>query len=403
MENVLLFDAVRTPRAKGKPDGALAGVTPYELVRQLVEALRRRNGAPALEQVERVALGCVTQVGPQGGHVALMARSYAGLPDTAVATTLNNYCVSGMSAAALAARAIESGEEGLAIAGGVESMSQAPFEGDRASFFSDPALATRLRYVSPPIVGDLLATLEGLTREELDAVTVDSHQRAGLAWSEGRYASSVIPVTRADGSLFERDELVRPKMTAADIARFGPAFGALGALGHDALLTAAIPGLKEVVHLHAVPHCPPIADGASLLLLGSARRGAELGLKPRARIAAALELNTDPLQPFAAGFDVMARILARAGLAPRDLGAVEFMEAFAAVPATFRRRALLDDERVNASGGHLAMGHPMGASGAILVTTLLAEMERRDVEWGLAVAHAVSGVGAAVLLQRVAG
>ncbi len=400
MEDVLLFDAVRTPRAKGKPDGALAGVTPYELVRQLADALRRRNGEAALAAVERVALGCVTQVGAQGGHVALMARSYAGLPDTAVATTLNNYCVSGMSAAALAAHAIATGEEQLALAGGVESMSQCQFEGDRATFFSDPALATRLRYVSPPIVGDLLATLEGLTREELDSVTVDSHQRAGLAWSEGRYASTVIPVTRADGSVVERDEMVRPKMTAADIARFGPAFAALGAMGHDAVLTGAIPGLKEVGHLHAVPHCPPIADGAALLLLGSARRGAELGLKPRARIAATMELNTDPLQPFAAGFECMERILRRAGLALGDLGAVEFMEAFAAVPATLRRRKLLDDERVNASGGHLAMGHPMGASGAILVTTLLAEMERRDVEWGLAVAHAVSGVGAAVLLRR---
>jgi acetyl-CoA C-acetyltransferase len=403
METVHLFDAVRTPRAKGKPDGALASVTPYELVAQLAAALRQRHGEAAIAAIERVALGCVTQIGPQGGHVALMARSYAGLPDTAVATTLNNYCVSGMSAAALAARAIASGDEQLALAGGVESMSQAPFEGDRASFFTDAALATRLHYVSPPIVGDLLATQEGLTREELDAVTVDSHQRAGIAWAEGRYASTVIPVTRADGSVVDRDEMVRPKMTAADIARFGPAFGALGAMGHDALLTAAIPGLKEVGHLHAVPHCPPIADGAALLLLGSARRGAELGLKPRARVAAAMELNTDPLQPFAAGFEVMDRILKRAGLAPRDLGAVEFMEAFAAVPATFRRRALVDDARVNASGGHLAMGHPMGASGAILVATLLAEMERRDVEWGLAVAHAVSGVGAAVLLQRVAG
>ncbi len=403
MNDVLLFDALRTPRAKGKPDGALAGVTPYELIRQLADALRRRNGEAALAGVERIALGCVTQVGPQGGHVALMARSYAGLPDTAVATTLNNYCVSGMSALALAARAIATGEERLALAGGVESMSQAAFEGDRATFFSDPALAAQLRYVSPPIVGDLLATLEGLSRDELDAVTVDSHQRAGIAWNEGRYASTVVPIARTDGSVVDRDEMVRPKMTAADIARFGPAFGPLGALGHDALLTNAIPGLKEVQHLHAVPHCPPIADGAALLLLGSARRGAELGLRPRARIAAAMESSTDPLRPFAAGFDCMDRILARAGLAPRDLGAIEFMEAFAAVPATLRRRALFDAAQVNASGGHLAMGHPMGASGAILVTTLLAEMERRDVEWGLAVAHAVSGVGAAVLLQRVSG
>ena len=404
MEAVHLFDAVRTPRAKGKPDGALAGVTPYELVAQLTAG--RCGSATATRRSPRssASRSVASPRSAQGGHVALMARSYAGLPDTAVATTLNNYCVSGMSAAALAARArsppATRGWRSPAASRACRSR-RSRATAPRSSPI--PALAARLRYVSPPIVGDLLATQEGLTREELDAVTVDSHQRAGLAWAEGRYASTVIPVTRADGSVVERDEMVRPKMTAADIARFGPAFGALGAMGHDALLTAAIPGLKEVGHLHAVPHCPPIADGAALLLLGSARRGAELGLKPRARIAATMELNTDPLQPFAAGFEVMDRILARAGLAPRDLGAVEFMEAFAAVPATFRRRALVDDSRVNASGGHLAMGHPMGASGAILVATLLAEMERRDVEWGLAVAHAVSGVGAAVLLQRVAG
>jgi acetyl-CoA acetyltransferase family protein len=402
MQNVVLFDAVRTPRAKGKPDGALASVAPYELVSQLVDALRQRHGEAALAQVERLALGCVTQTGAQGGHIALVARSYAGLPDTAIATTLNNYCVSGMSAAALAARCIAVGDTGLALAGGVESMSQSPFEGDRATFYSDAALASRVRYVSPPIVGDLLATLEGLTREELDAVTVDSHQRAGAAWSEGRYASSVIPVRRADGTILDRDEMVRPKLSTADLARFAPAFAALGAQGHDALLTTAIPGLKAVEHLHAVPHCPPIADGASLLLLGSAKRGAVLGLRPRARIVATLELNTDALRPFAAGFACMDRMLQQAGLAARDLGVIEFMEAFAAVPATLRRRAIVDDARVNASGGHLAMGHPMGASGAILVTTLLAEMERRDVEWGLAIAHAVSGIGAGVLLQRLA-
>ena len=400
MQATYLFDAVRTPRGKGKPEGALAGLTPYELVSQLVAALRRRNGDAALDAVERVALGCVTQVGPQGGHVALMARNHAGLPDTAVATTVNNYCVSGMSALALAGRGIATGEETLALAGGVESMSQAPFEGDRAAFFADFGLAAKLRYVSPPIVGDLLATLENLSRDELDAVTVDSHQRAGIAWAEGRYASTVVPMSRADGSVVERDELVRPKLTTADLSRFPPAFGALGAAGHDALLTAAIPGLQEVRHLHAVAHCPPIADGACLLLLGSRERGAALGLRPRARLAGATEVNTDPLRPFEAGLAAMQRLLQRAGLAARDLGAVEYMEAFAAVPAVFRRRALVDDAKVNGSGGHLAMGHPMGASGAILVTTLLAEMERRDVEWGVAVAHAVSGVGAAVLLQR---
>jgi acetyl-CoA C-acetyltransferase len=400
MNTVNIFDAVRTPRTKGKSDGSFAAVPPYELVRQLTDALRTRQGATALDAVERLALGCVTQVGAQGGHVALVSRLHSGLPDSAVAVTMNNYCVSGMSAVASAARAVATGEEHLALAGGVESMSQSPFEGDRAPFFSDLGLAARLRYVSPPIVADLLATQAGLTRADLDAVTVESHRRAVAAWRDGHYASTVVPITRADGTRVERDELLRPGLAVADLARFGAAFAPLGALGHDAILTQALPELGEIKHLHAIPHCPPIADGAALVLLGDASRGAELGLRPRARLAAVTELDGDPLLPFAAGFAAMERVLKRLGLALRDMGAIEFMEAFAAVPAKFLRDYAPDPERVNGSGGHLALGHPMGASGAVLITTLLAEMERRDVEWGLAVAAAVSGIGCAVVLQR---
>lgn len=399
--DVRIYDAVRTPRTKGKPDGSLAGVPPYELVRQLVRAVETRLGPDVPGAVDRLALGCVTQVGPQGGHIALVSRILAGLPDTAVAVTLNNYCVSGMSAVASAARAIATGEEELALAGGVESMSQAPFESDRATFHTDPALAQRIRYVPPPVVADWLATQEGLTREDLDAVTVESHRRAGAAWAEGRYASTVVPVARPDGSPVERDELVRPQITAGDLARFEPAFGPLGALGADAFLAATVPGLGEIRHVHAIPHCPPIADGAALLLLGSREAGARLGLRPRAQLAMVAEVDCNLLRPYAAGFAALERLLERSGLAIEDLGAIEFMEAFAAVPATFRRVHDVDPERVNASGGHLAMGHPMGASGAILIATLLAEMERRDAEWGAAVAHAVSGVGCGVLLHRV--
>jgi acetyl-CoA acetyltransferase family protein len=401
MTDVYLFDALRTPRTKGKPDGSLATVPPYELVRQLVAAISTRDGAAVPAAIERIALGCVTQVGPQGGHIALISRILSGLPDTAVAVTLNNYCVSGMSAVASAARAIATGEERLALAGGVESMSQSLFEGDQATFYTDRALAERLTYVSPPIVADWLATEEGLTREQLDAVTVESHSRAGIAWAEGRYATTVVPVERADGTRVERDELVRPRMVVGDLARFGAAFGPLGeSSGADAFLTRTIPGLKEMRHLHAIPHCPPIADGAALVLLGSLARGAELGLKPRARLAYVAEVDTDLKRPFAPGFVALERLLTRSGLALRDLGAIEFMEAFAAVPAKFRRDYDVDPERVNASGGHLAMGHPMGASGAILIATLLAEMERKNLEWGAAIAHAVSGVGCGVLLQR---
>lgn len=400
MPEIHVLDAIRTPRGKGKPDGSLAGVPPWDLVGQLVDALRARGAAAALDSTDRLVLGCVTQAGPQGGHLALLSRIHAGLPDTAVAVTLNNYCVSGMSALSAAARAVASGEDGLALAGGVESMSQSPFEADGASFYRDATLAAHFRYLSPPLVADWLATREGIARAELDEVTVDSHRRAGLAWQDGRYATSVVPVTRPDGVRVERDELVRPGLAAADLNRFPAAFAALGALGGEAFVNATAPSLGGLRYLHAVPHCPPMADGAALLLIGTRERAAELGLGPRARLAAAVEVNTDPLDPFAAGFAALERVLARSALALEDIGAIEFMEAFAAVPATFRRRYPEAAERANASGGHLAMGHPMGASGAILVATLLAEMERTDVEWGVAVAHAVSGVGSAVLLQR---
>jgi len=400
MTDIHVLDAIRTPRGKGKPDGSLAGVPPWDLVGQLAQALRDRGAGAALAALDRLVLGCVTQAGPQGGHLALLSRIHAGLPDAAVAVTLNNYCVSGMSALAAASRAFATGEDRLALAGGVESMSQAAFEADGAPFYRDAALAAHFHYLAPPLVADWLATREGLTRADLDEVTVASHQRAGHAWQDGRYATSVVPVTRPDGVLVERDELVRPGLSASDLARFPAAFAALGAQGAETLINVTDPSLGGLRYLHAVPHCPPMADGAALVLLGTRERASEFGLVPRARLAAVVELNTDPLDPFAAGFAALDRVLARSGLALEDVGAIEFMEAFAAVPATFRRRHPQAAERANQSGGHLAMGHPMGASGAILVATLLAEMERQDVEWGVAVAHAVSGVGAAVLLQR---
>jgi acetyl-CoA C-acetyltransferase len=401
MQGVHIYDAVRTPRAKGKPDGSLAQVPPWELVAQLVAALRSRaQDGNAIDAVERLALGCVTQCGPQGGHLALVARAHAGLPDTAVATTLNNYCVSGMSAVAAAARAIAGDENVLALAGGVESMSQAPFEADAAPFYRDAGLAARIGYLSPPLVADWLATREGLTRAELDAVTVESHARAGRAWAEGRYTGSVVPVRLPDGTTVVRDELFRATLASADLERFEPAFAGLGALGGAAYVDEVDPAAGGLRYLHAVPHCPPIADGAALLLLGTEAAGARFGLRPRGRLAAHVEVNTSPRDPFAAGFAALDRVLAVTGLALDDVGALEFMEAFAAVPATFRRRYPRAAELANASGGHLALGHPMGASGAILVATLLGEMERTDVEWGVAVAHAVSGVGCAVALQR---
>ena len=400
--SVYIFDAVRTPRGKGRPDGSLAKVKPARLVGQLVAALARRNGPEALAAVRHFTLGCVTQTGVQGGHIALSARIQAGLQDEVACLTLNNFCVSGLSALADAARRVESGQADLALAGGVESMSQTPFLADAADFYGDMALAASMGWAPVGLAADLLATVEGITRAEMDAATLRSHRRAASAWAEGRYDGRVIPVTGDDGEIaLARDENIRDFGDGASMARLGPVFASTGAQGYDDILTAHRPGLDAVEHLHTVAHCPPIADGAALLLLGTLEAGRALGLTPLARIRAIGETAGDRVLQLTAGFSAMDMALARAGLALNDVGAVEFMEAFAVVPVLFERRFQSDMARVNPNGGHLAMGHPMGATGAILATTLLDDMAQLNAETGLAVATGGVGVGAAVVLERM--
>lgn len=400
--SVYIFDAVRTPRGKGRPDGSLAAVTPARLVGQLVEALGERNGRDSVASVGCLTLGCVTQVGAQGGHVALSARIQAGLPDEVAALTINNFCVSGLSAIADAARRVASGQADLALAGGVESMSQAPFLADAADFYTDMDLARAMGWAPVGLAADLLATVEGVPRQELDAAVLRSHRRAAAAWAEGRYAGRVIPVTGPDGAAaLDRDENIRDFGDGASLARLGPVFAAAGAQGYDEILLSHRPDLTRVEHLHTVAHCPPIADGAALLLLGTLEAGQALGLTPLARIRAVGETAGDRVLQLTAGFSAMQRALDRAGLGLSDVGAVEFMEAFAAVPVLFERRFEPDMDRVNPNGGHLAMGHPMGATGAILATTLLDDMVQLDAETGLVVATGGVGVGAAMVLERV--
>jgi len=399
---VYIFDAVRTPRGKGRPDGSLASVKPARLVGQLVEALQRRNGPDAVSAAQHFTLGCVTQAGVQGGHIALSARIQAGLPDKMACLTMNNFCVSGLSAIADAARRIESGQVDMALAGGVESMSQAPFLADQADFYSDMGMAAAMGWAPVGLAADLLATAEGITRAEMDAAVLRSHRRAAAAWAEGRYDSRVTPVTGADGGVaLARDENIRDFGDGASLAKFGPVFAATGAEGYDDILLAHRPDLAAIEHPHTVPHCPPISDGAALVLVGTLEAGRALGLAPLARIRAVGETAGDRVMQLTAGFSAMDLALDRAGLRLGEVGAVEFMEAFAAVPVLFERRYGPDMDRVNPNGGHLAMGHPMGATGAILTTTLLDDMAQLGAETGLAVATGGVGVGAAVVLERV--
>ncbi|WP_339737397.1 acetyl-CoA C-acyltransferase [uncultured Maricaulis sp.] len=402
MAEICLFDAVRTPRGKGRPGGALSSLTPHELVGQLVTALRSRSGEAALDQVISLTLGCVGQIGAQGGQLALVSKLHANLPTGMTSRTLNNYCVSGLTATRLAAlEAAASGDDRLRLAGGVEMMSIVPFLADHAHYYDDPDTARALRYVPVPLSADLMATMEGITREALDAITVRSHQRAARAWARGRL-DEVIPVHGPDGAvLLAQDESVRPDTSMASLARLAPAFGPMGAQGYDDVMLAARPELTAIEHIHTIAHCPPIADGAALVLLGSARAGAEAGLRPRAIIRAATEASADPVLQLTAGFAAMEAALEETGLSLEDIDRIEFMEAFAATPVKFERDYAVDPARVNPEGGHLAMGHPMGASGAILLTTLLAGLERDGGRLGLAVLHGGSGVGAAIIIERV--
>jgi acetyl-CoA C-acetyltransferase len=401
--DVFIYDAVRTPRGKGRPDGSLAGVPPVELVVQLVRALERRVGREAVHAIGDFALGCVTQVGPQGGHLALIARIRAGLPDTVPSLTLNNFCVSGMSALAQSARRVALGEVGLALAGGVECMSQAIFLADKAGYYDDMALANALGWAPVGLAADLMAVREGFDRAALDGVVLRSHERAAKAWREGWFDKRVIPVVGEDGAVvLARDENIRDLTDGTVLARARLAFEGVGAAGFDDIILARHPELGGVLpHIHTVAHCPPISDGAGLVLIGSAEAGAAAGLTPVARIAAMAETTADPVLQLTAGFAALDLALKRAGRSLADMGAIEFMEAFAAVPVKFERDYQPDLKRVNVNGGHLALGHPMGASGGILVGMLLDAMDTLEAGSGVVAATGGVGVGAAMVLDRL--
>lgn len=400
--DVYVFDAVRAPRGKGSPKGSLANVAPASLTTQLVDALRARNGEAALSAVDVFALGCVTQTGAQGGHIGLAARVQAGLPDNSAVLTINNFCVSGLSAITEATRRVALGESKLALAGGVESMSQVAFMTDKAPYYRDPALIKSMAWAPPGLAADLLAAREGIDRDALDAATLRSHQRAAAAWSAGRYKRRVMPIRSSDGEIaLAHDENVRDYGDGAPLKALKPVFAEAGASGFDTVLLANYADMDALEHTHTLAHCPPISDGAALALIGTREAGEAVGLKPIARIRAYAETGGDHILQLTAGFRAMEIALQRAGLQLGDIGAIEFMEAFAAVPVKFERDYAPDMDRVNPNGGHLAMGHPMGATGAILFAAALDSMEDLDSELGLVVATGGVGVGASMVLERV--
>lgn len=392
MADIFLYDAVRTPRGKARADGGLASLAPHELVGQLVAALRARCGAAA-QVPDALLLGCVGQIGAQGGNIALVSKLHAALPDSAAAYSINNYCASGLTAIGQAAATVAAGQASAVLAGGVEMMSQVPFMGDQARYYTDARFPPRTRYIPVVLAAERLAHAQGVARRDLDAVALASQQNAAQAESNPAFQRSRIVVTQSDGATaLAVEECVRPETSPESLAAMPPAFGRLAEQYADAL------GDARFEPLHALAHAPPVCDGAGLALVGGDGLG---GVAPRARILAFAEAGGDPFESLTAGFAAMDKVLARAGLGLADMDRIEFMEAFGVTIAKFLRDYPVDPARVNVSGGHLAKGHPMGASGAILASTLLDCLDEADGRLGLVVVSGASGVGAAMIVERL--
>jgi len=380
-----IYDAVRSPRGKARADGGLAGLTPPGLVTGLVGALTGRTG-DAARNPGALLLGCVTQAGAQGGHIAMAAKQHAGLPDACAAHSLNNYCASGLSAIGHAVAMVASGQEEAVLAGGVEMMSRAPFLSDRAEFYSDASLPPARRFVPPVLAADRLAADLCITRTELDLCAFDSQRKAGASDQDAALQASRIALGELTG-----EECIRPRTSLESLGQLPPAFGAL-----QADYSEALEG-RTFAPLHTLSHAPPVCDGAGLALVGAAG----LGSAPRARVLAYAESGGDPAASLTAGFAAMDKALARAGLTLDQIDRIEFMEAFAVTIARFLRDHAVDPARVNVSGGHLAKGHPMGATGAILLSTLLDALDVAEGHLGLVVATGAMGVGAAIIAERL--
>jgi acetyl-CoA C-acetyltransferase len=411
MTTSYVIDAVRTPRGRGKQGkGALSGIHPQELFAQLLVALGRRNGFDAA-RVDDVVAGCVSQAGEQGANLARNAVLTAGWPIEVSATTLNRFCGSGLQAVHFAAMGAASGALDLVVAGGVESMSRVPMGSDGGGEDGrNPRLRERFFQVPQGISADLIATLENFSREEVDEVALRSQQRAARAVEERRFARSLIAISDpTTGKLaLERDELLRPDTTREGLAGLAPAFVALGgkAAGPngetlDEIAVATYPAAKQIRHVHTAGNSSGIADGAGAVLIASERYVREAGARPRARIRAMATLGSEPVIMLTAPAPVSEKALRRAGMNPRDIDLWEINEAFAAVVLQTMRKLDIDPDRVNVNGGAIALGHPLGATGAILLGTALDELERLDKQTALIAMCTAGGQGIATVLERL--
>jgi acetyl-CoA C-acetyltransferase len=402
MAEAFIYDHVRTPRGRSKADGALHEVTALNLAAQALGAIKSRSELdPSL--VDDVVLGCVDPVGEAGGNIARSAALVADYGDGVPGLQINRFCASGLDAVNFASAQVMAGQQDMAIGGGVESMSRVGIGASGGAWQTDPSIAIKSYFMPQGISADLIATRYGFSRDDVDAYAVESQKRAASAWDDGRFKHSVLPVRDVNGlTILAKDEHMRPTTTMQSLAQLNPAFVQMGELGgFNAVAIQAHPEVEAVNHVHHAGNSSGIVDGAAAVLVGNKKAGRRAGLKARAKIKAFANIGSEPAMMLTGPIDVTRKVLKRAGMSLDDIDLIEINEAFASVVLRYLQAFDLDPAKVNVNGGAIAMGHPLGATGAMLLGTLLDELERRDLKTGLVTLCIGAGMGTATIIERV--
>lgn len=401
MTEALIFDALRTPRGKGKADGALHSVKPVNLVAGLLSALQARTALDT-SQVDDVVLGCVTPIGDQGSDIAKTAVQVADWDVSVAGVQINRFCASGLEAVNLGAMKVRSGFEDLVVVGGVESMSRVPMGSDGGAWALDPQTNLHSHFTPQGVGADLIATLEGFSRQDVDAYALHSQQKAARARADGSFNKSLVPVQDQNGIvLLDHDEFIRAESTLEGLGKLKPSFEMIGQMGFDATALRVYSHVERINHVHTPGNSSGIVDGAALMLIGSEAKGRALGLQPRARIVATAVTSTDPTIMLTGPAPATRKALAKAGLRVEDIDLFEVNEAFASVVLKFIKDMAVDPGKVNVNGGSIAMGHPLGATGCAILGTLLDELEARNLRYGLATLCVGGGMGIATIIERL--
>ena len=402
MTDAFIFDHVRSPRGRGKQGGSLNPITPINLMTQVLGALRDRNRLDTAI-LDDVILGCVTPVGEQGANIARAAAINADYAESVPGKQINRFCASGLEAVNAAASQIMAGQSDAAVGGGIECMSRVPMGSDGGAMAIDPQTAYHTHFIPQGISADLIATRHGYSRDDVDAYAVASQKRAADAWRNGRFNGSVVPIRDHVGIVvLDHDETIRPDASMESLAAQNPAFTRIGAeAGFDEVALLRYPDVEVIDHVHTAGNSSGIVDGAAAVLLGSAEAGQRMGLKPRARIRAFASIGTEPTIMLTGPAPASEKALTRAGMKPADIDLWELNEAFASVVLLYMDLLSVPHDRINVNGGAIAMGHPLGATGAIVLGTLLDELERRDLSTGLVTLCIGGGMGTATIIERV--